>query len=51
VIAAADGSKIQLPNDRQPLKTFVGTGRETDSPTAQASIAYDMFMEAIHFAI
>lgn len=43
VVVAVDGSKIQLPNDKQLLKTFGGIGRETDSPTAQASIAYDMF--------
>jgi hypothetical protein len=43
VVVAIDGSKIQLPDDKRLLETFGGIGRETDSPTAQASIAYDMF--------
>jgi hypothetical protein len=43
VVIAVDGSKIQLPDDKQLLETFGGIGREASSPTAQASIAYDMF--------
>jgi hypothetical protein len=43
VVIAVDGSKIQLPDDKRLLEAFGGIGRETDSPTAQASIAYDMF--------
>jgi hypothetical protein len=47
VVVAADGSKIQLPDDKQLLEAFGGTGRETSSPTAQASIAYDMLNDVI----
>jgi hypothetical protein len=43
VVVAIDGSKIQLPDDKRLLNVFGGTGREADSPTAQGSIAYDMF--------
>jgi hypothetical protein len=43
VVVAVDGSKIQLPDDKRLLDIFGGVGRGTDSPTAQASVAYDMF--------
>jgi hypothetical protein len=41
-VIAVDGSKLQLPNDKQLLETFGGIGPTASSPTAQASIAYDM---------
>jgi hypothetical protein len=47
VIIAVDGSKIQLPDDKQLLKAFGGIGRDASSPTAQASIAYDMLNDVI----
>jgi hypothetical protein len=43
VVIAVDGSKVQLPDDKRLLKAFGGIGPEADSPTAQVSIAYDMF--------
>jgi hypothetical protein len=43
VVIAIDGSKIQLPDDKRLLNVFGGMGRESDSPMAQASIAYDVF--------
>jgi hypothetical protein len=47
VLIAIDGSKLQLPNDKQLLKSFGGTGRGALSPTAQASVAYDMLNNVI----
>jgi hypothetical protein len=47
VLIAIDGSKLQLPNDKQLLKSFGGIGRGASSPTAQASIAYDMLNNVI----
>lgn len=41
-IVAIDGSKVQLPDDKRLLETFGGTGRGGSSPTAQASLAYDV---------
>lgn len=46
-VIAIDGSKLQLPNDKQLLETFGGTGPGASSPTAQASIAYDMLNNVI----
>jgi hypothetical protein len=46
-VIAIDGSKLQLPNDKQLLQAFGGTGPETSSPTAQASIAYDILNNVI----
>jgi hypothetical protein len=47
VLVAIDGSKLQLPSDKQLLKSFGGIGRGASSPTAQASIAYDMLNNVI----
>jgi hypothetical protein len=47
VVVAIDGSKIQLPDDKRLLGIFGGTGCGTDSPTAQASTAYDMYNDII----
>ena len=46
-VVAIDGSKIQLPNDKHLLEVFGGTGRGADSPTAQASSAYDILNNVI----
>jgi len=42
VVVAIDGSKIQLPDDKRLLETFGGMGPTSSSPTAQASVAYDV---------
>ena len=47
VVVAIDGSKIQLPDDKRLLQTFGGMGRDNDSPTAQASAAYDVLNDII----
>ena len=47
VVIAIDGSKIQLPNDKQLLESFGGMGPDGSSPTAQASIAYDILNDII----
>ena len=44
---AIDGSKIELPNRRQLLEKYGGMGRDASSPTALASIAYDVLNERI----
>ena len=41
-IIAIDGSKIELPNRKHFLEKYGGTGRDASSPTALASIAYDV---------
>jgi hypothetical protein len=46
-LIAIDGSKLQLPNDKQLLEKYGGTGPTASSPTAQASIAYDMLNHVI----
>jgi hypothetical protein len=46
-IVAIDGSKIQLPDDKHLLEVFGGTGRGAESPTAQASSAYDILNNVI----
>ena len=47
VVIAIDGSKIQLPDDKQLLKTYGGMGPDGSSPTAQASVAYDILNNII----
>jgi hypothetical protein len=47
VLIAIDGSKLQLPTDKQLLEKFGGVGRGASSPTAQTSIAYDMLNNVI----
>lgn len=47
VVIAIDGSKIQLPDDKQLLEVFGGMGPENTSPMAQASCAYDVFNNVI----
>jgi hypothetical protein len=42
LVVAIDGSKIQLPDNKDLLDTFGGVGRNASSPTAQASFAYDI---------
>ena len=44
---AIDGSKIPLPNRKQLLALYGGIGRDATSPTAIASIAYDVLNEMI----
>lgn len=44
---AIDGSKIPLPNRKQLLKLYGGMGRDASSPTAIASIAFDVLNERI----
>jgi len=44
---AVDGSKIPLPNRKQLLEKYGGMGRDASSPTAIASIAYDVLNEMI----
>ena len=46
-VIAIDGSKIQLPDDRKLLETFSGMGPGAASPTAQASIAYDVLNNVV----
>jgi hypothetical protein len=41
-VLAVDGSSIALPDMPGLLKEFGGTGRNTDSPTAKASVLYDV---------
>lgn len=44
---AIDGSKIALPNRNKLREKYGGTGRDATSPTAIASIAYDVLNERI----
>ena len=44
---AIDGSKIPLPNRKQLRSKYGGIGRNASSPTAIASIAYDVLNERI----
>jgi len=46
-VNAADGSKIALPNDPLLLKYFGGMGTDGKTPTAQASILYDILNDLI----
>ena len=46
-IVAIDGSKIPLPNRKCLLEEYGGMGRDCSSPTAIASIAYDVLNERI----
>ena len=46
-IIAIDGSKIELPNRKHFLEKYGGTGRDASSPTALASIAYDVLNKRI----
>lgn len=41
-VIAIDGSKIPLPNRRALLEKYGSTGRGTSSPTAIASVAFDV---------
>ena len=41
-VIAIDGSKIPLPNRRALLEKYGGMGRESGSPTAIASVAFDV---------
>lgn len=44
---AIDGSKIPLPNRKQLRSKYGGMGRDASSPTAIASIAYDVLNDRI----
>lgn len=44
---AIDGSKIPLPNRRALLEKYGGTGRDASSPTALASVAFDVLNNRI----
>ena len=44
---AIDGSRIPLPCRKQLLDKYGGTGRDASSPTALASIAYDVLNDTI----
>ena len=46
-VYAIDGSKIALPADKKLLAYFGGAGRNATSPTAQASIAYDVLNDTV----
>lgn len=46
-IIAIDGSKIPLPNRKALLDKYGGMGRDANSPTAIASVAYDVLNERI----
>lgn len=46
-ILAIDGSDIALPDMPNLLKEFGGTGRNADSPTAKASLLYDVLNDFI----
>ena len=41
-VFAIDGSKMQLPTDKKLLAHYGGMGKNGDTPTAQASILYDV---------
>ena len=41
-VLAVDGSDIALPDTPNLLEEFGGTGRNTNSPTAKASVLYDV---------
>ena len=46
-VCAIDGSKIALPSDKTLLSHFGGTGAGASSPTAQASILYDVLNDIV----
>ena len=46
-LIAIDGSRIPLPNRKFLLEKYGGSGRDASSPTALASIAYDMLNNRI----
>jgi len=46
-VIAIDGSKIPLPNRRALLETFGGFGKGASSPTASASVAFDVLNERV----
>lgn len=46
-VIAIDGSKIELPNRKCLLERYGGAGKGATSPTAIASIAYDVLNERI----
>ena len=46
-IFAVDGSDIALPDTSDLLEAFGGTGRNADSPTARASVLYDVLNDFI----
>lgn len=46
-VIAIDGSKIPLPNRRALLEKFGGFGKGASSPTASASVAFDVLNERV----
>lgn len=46
-VIAIDGSKIPLPNRRALLEEFGGFGKGASSPTASASVAFDVLNERV----
>lgn len=46
-VIAIDGSKIQLPNRKALLEKFGGFGKAASSPTASASVAFDVLNERV----
>lgn len=46
-VIAIDGSKIPLPNRKALLQKFGSTGRGSSSPTAIASVAFDVLNERV----
>jgi hypothetical protein len=50
-ILAVDGSSIALPNMPGLLEEFGGSGRNADSPTAKASVLYDVMNDFILDAV
>ena len=46
-VYANDGTKIALPDEAKLLEYYGGTGRNSDSPTAQASAMYDVLNDTL----
>jgi hypothetical protein len=46
-VLAIDGTKIALPNYKKVLDFYGGTGKNADSPTAQASALYDVLNDTL----
>jgi len=46
-VLATDGIKIALPDAKALLNYYGGTGRNADSPTAQASLLYDVLNDIV----
>jgi hypothetical protein len=46
-VYAVDGTKIALPDNEKLLNHFGGTGKNADSPTAQASALYDVLNDTL----